>query len=267
MKISIGQITTLTKDMQTDAETFPLAGFKNVELAFPKVYKYLETHTISELRKLFDDSGLQAVSAIGMAPTNAGVLYAKGKEIDIYFKSLAAQVELCHSMGCTLINLGSDPDELQYPNWEEQAVNNLQTAGEIVAKYGMQVALEDGNLSRSISLINKANMKNVGYCIDFFWYFKHNQTVEQFETFDFSKLFNIHFCDLPTNFCPQTMDDGIRVLPGDGVLPLSQWAKMLVSQGFNGYLTLELLNKEIWNMQAPKACAVAMGAMRPYISI
>ena len=267
MKISMGQITTLTKDMETDARTYPKAGFTPVELAFPKVYKYLETHTAPELKNLLDDAGIHAVSAIGMAPTKAGVMYARGEEAERYFDSLRAQLELCHTLGCELVNLGSDPDTFQYGGWEEQCVQNLRRAGALAAGFGMKVALEDGSLRRAVPLVQRTDMENVGYCIDYFWYYKHGQATEEMEAFDFTKLFNVHFCDLPAGFDVTSMDDGVRVLPGDGVLPLLHWSKLQRDAGYDGYLTLELLNEDIWQMEAGAACEACSRAMAPFAAL
>lgn len=264
MKIAMGQITTLTKDMETDAKSYQKYGLVYLELAFPKVYDYLKTHTLAELKALLDEHGLKATSAIGMAPTSAGVLYVRGEEAETYFENLEAQTEMCSFLGCELINVGADPDELQYPGWREQAVKNLRRAGEIAQKFNMKIALEDGDLGRAISLVDEANRENVGYCIDYFWYFKHGQTAEAFKTVDFSRLFHVHFCDLPEGYDVETMDDSVRVLPGEGVLPLLSWSKLMKEKGFTGYLSLELLNEEIWAMPADEASEACMRAMRPY---
>lgn len=265
MKISMGQITTLTKSMEEDFATYPKAGFVNVEMAFPKMYKYLADHSIEELSAGFEAAGLRPVSAIGMAPKEAAILAARTEaELDAYFTMLGEQLEICSKLGCELINLGTDDEEKLYPGWEEQALKNIIRAGEMAAKYGMKVAVEDGSVFRTIGLVNKVNMDNVGWCIDYFWYFKKGHTIEQFKDVDFSKLYNIHFCDLPKGFDVATMDDSVRVLPGDGVLPLLDWTKKMIAAGFDGFCTLELLNEEIWDMEAQAAVNRCMAAMKPY---
>ena len=235
-----------------------------MELAFPTINRYLETHTVKEMRDLFDAHHQRAVSAIGMAPTDVGVIYARGQEAEVYFNSLEEQLKLCAEMGCQLINLGSDADKYHYDGYEEQAIANLRRAGDMAARYGMKAALEDGKMDRCLKLVYGADHPNVGFCIDFFWYFKHGYTVEQFKTFDMSKLINIHFCDLPQGFDIATMDDSIRVLPGEGVLPLEDWMHWLVAGGFDGYCCLELLNEEIWAMESDAACLRCMEAMKPF---
>lgn len=264
MKVSMGQITTLPKTMEENVLSYQKAGFTLVELAFPTVNRYLENHTVQEMRTLFDAHGQRAVSAIGMAPTDVGVIYARGEDAEAYFRSLESQLRLCAAMGCEFINLGSDADQHHYDGFEAQAVANLRRAGDLAAKYGMKVALEDGKMDRCLGLVTAADHPAVGFCIDFFWYFKHGYTVEQFKTFDMSRLLNIHFCDLPEGYDIATMDDSVRVLPGEGVLPLEDWMRWLVEGGFDGVCCLELLNEEIWAMELDAACLRCMEAMKPF---
>ncbi len=267
MKVSMGQITTLTKTMEENVLSYEKAGFDCVELAFPTVYKYLENHTVEDMRALFDVHNQRAVSAIGLASTVVGVLYARDETLEPYFKTLESQMQICQTMGCEMINIGADPDECRYEGYEEQAVKNLRRAGDLGEKYGLKVALEDSRMSRCLELVYAADHPNVGFCIDMFWYFKHGCTKEQFKIFNMSKLINIHFCDLPANFDVASMDDSIRVLPGEGVLPLHEWMEWLVENGYKGYCCLELLNEEIWKMESDAACERCMKAMEPYYKL
>lgn len=266
MKISIGQITTLPKTMEQDVVSYEKAGFKLVELAFPTVNKYLETHSAAELKAMLDAHGLRAVSAIGMSPTDVGIIYAKEKDTAPYFKSLEAQLKMYSSLGCEFINIGSDSEKFHYDGYEGQAAANLRRAGNLAAAYGMRIALEDGNMDRCMKLVYGADHPAVGFCIDFFWYFKHGYTEKQFKGFNMSKLMNLHFCDLPAGYDIASMDDSVRVLPGEGVLPLKDWARWLTDGGFNGYCCLELLNEDIWNMESDIACERCMTAMKPFMN-
>ena len=267
MKISIGQITTLPKTMEQDAVSFEKAGFKCVELAFPKIKNYLKNHTVEEMRELFDAHGLQAVSAIGLAPTSAGILYAKaGEEAEGFYTFVEEQIRICVAMGCDFINFGGDPSDFWYDGWESQALINLRKVGEIAAKYNMRVAFEDAQVDRCVKLVCEADRPNIGFCLDLFWYHKRGFKPEEFMTrFNYSKLINIHFCDLPKGYDVETMDDSIRVLPGEGILPLQEWIRFLREGGYDGYLCLELLNEDIWAMESDTAAVRCMDAMLPYI--
>jgi sugar phosphate isomerase/epimerase len=56
----------------------------------------------------------------------------------------------------------------------------------------------------------------------------------------------IHMNDYPADPPRETIGDGDRVYPGDGVAPLDQILRDLHSNGFSGLLSLELFNREYW---------------------
>lgn len=59
-----------------------------------------------------------------------------------------------------------------------------------------------------------------------------------------------HVNDYPADIPPEKLADANRVYPGDGQAPLKTVFGMLRRIGFNGYLSLELFNREYW-MQDP----------------
>jgi hypothetical protein len=46
----------------------------------------------------------------------------------------------------------------------------------------------------------------------------------------------------------EKLGDGDRVLPGEGVLPLAEFRDAILSTGYEGDWSLELLNEELWRM-------------------
>lgn len=278
MKVSISQITTYPKDMETDAMTFSRAGLKNVELTFDKVYAYLKQHTLDEMRELFDKSGLRAVSAIGLAPETAGLLLASGETWSKYQNKLEEQIQISSKMGCGLIGVGADPKGYVYDNWERQAVDNLRRAGDIAAKYNMKLGLEFmylpepvgpfvlDHLRETVELVLRADHPNIGYFLDLFHMHNGGDGLEILEDIDMRKLLNVHFCDA-ANKPAGTLFDGDRLLPGKGCLPLDDIVALLKRRGYNGYLCLELLNEELWNMEAQPAADLCRAAMVRYENI
>jgi 2-keto-myo-inositol isomerase len=63
-----------------------------------------------------------------------------------------------------------------------------------------------------------------------------------------------HMNDYPKNPPRATIKDADRVYPGDGIAPLTDVLRMLLHNGFNGVLSLELFNPEYWK-QDPLAVA------------
>ena len=60
------------------------------------------------------------------------------------------------------------------------------------------------------------------------------------------------------------LDDGDRVLPGEGVAPIAAYRDAILATGYRGYWTLELLNEDIWQLDVAEAAALSARAMNSF---
>lgn len=268
MKISMAQLTTWTKDFETDAISYKNAGWENVELNFQKAHAYLRNHTLAEMRELFDKNGLHAMSGVSRARTEPGILTTKGEAFEHFFNyQFVRDVEICEAMGCEMILQADGIEKWAYKGWMEHAIKNLRRCADYVAERGMDLVIEMNQTREITDLMDKVNHPNIGWCIDFYHFVRLGGTFESFYQVDFSKLKDVHFCDVP-EFDVFTMVDNERVLPGEGILPMVEWTKHLKKVGYDGYLTLELVSDYIWNMKdADEAAKRCMKSMKQYLDI
>jgi len=63
-------------------------------------------------------------------------------------------------------------------------------------------------------------------------------------------MHNFHINDYPADPPRETIGDGDRVYPGDGVAPLPSILRDLYATGFRGALSLELFNRSYWEQDA-----------------
>jgi sugar phosphate isomerase/epimerase len=71
-----------------------------------------------------------------------------------------------------------------------------------------------------------------------------------------------HMNDYPANPPRQTIGDGDRVYPGDGVAPLNDIIQTLRDVDFNGYLSIELFNKTYWQQDPLDVARQALAKMK-----
>lgn len=72
----------------------------------------------------------------------------------------------------------------------------------------------------------------------------------------------IHMNDYPAQPPRESIGDADRVYPGDGVAPLGQILRDLSAAGFEGFLSLELFNREYWNRDAETVAREGIEKMR-----
>jgi len=72
---------------------------------------------------------------------------------------------------------------------------------------------------------------------------------------------DFHWNDVPPGVTPKDANDGTRIMPGDGILPLTQCLKDLQAIGYTRGLSLEIFNKEYWAMDGKKICEIGLQKM------
>ncbi len=72
---------------------------------------------------------------------------------------------------------------------------------------------------------------------------------------------DFHWNDVPPGVTPAEANDGTRIMPGDGILPLTQCMKDLQAIGYTRGLSLELFNREFWAMDGKKVCEIGLQKM------
>jgi len=80
-----------------------------------------------------------------------------------------------------------------------------------------------------------------------------------------SAIHVIHLNDYPADPPRQTITDANRILPGDGIAPLTEVFRNLRDSGFNGHLSLELFNRDYWKRSPVKVAREGVEKMRAVV--
>jgi 2-keto-myo-inositol isomerase len=75
-----------------------------------------------------------------------------------------------------------------------------------------------------------------------------------------------HMNDYPASPPRETIDDGDRVYPGDGVAPLTEILSTMRDIGFDGYLSLELFNESYWKQDPTEVARTGLKKMKDAVS-
>jgi sugar phosphate isomerase/epimerase len=151
----------------------------------------------------------------------------------------------------------------------DNAAKYYREALEMGEKAGVQPLLELwgthpllGPLSHGIYVTVGAGRPDASLLLDVFHLYKSGTAFTALKQINGAALHVMHLNDYPQAADSSTLNDGNRVYPGDGVAPFRQILRDLRDNGFRGYLSLELFNKEYWGRSADENLKTAMEKIR-----
>ncbi len=151
----------------------------------------------------------------------------------------------------------------------DNAARYYREALEMGEKMGVQPLLELwgthpvlGPLSHGIYVTVAAGRVDASLLLDVFHLYKSGTPFTALKQINGASLHVMHLNDYPQAADPSTLNDGNRIYPGDGAAPLAQILRDLRDNGFRGYLSLELFNKEYWAKSADDNLKTAMEKIR-----
>jgi len=276
MKIAISEITTLPTDLEGDCAAFAKTGWSAIEVSLEKAGKYLQSHSLADLKALLARSGLKPVAAIGLAPTGPGLFLARGGDFETYMASLERQILMSEELGIGCLGIGADPARgVTGDAWIEGAVHNVRVAADLARAHNVAIGIEALSLNPPIgpfllaalnetrAFVERVNHPAVGINFDLFHFSRSGGTIADIEAVQPGQILHVHVCDLP-KMDADSWEDKHRQMPGDGQLRLTAIRDALKARGYDGYWALELLNEDYWAQDPVEVASVGKAAMERF---
>ncbi|HSV15161.1 MAG TPA: sugar phosphate isomerase/epimerase family protein, partial [Tepidisphaeraceae bacterium] len=151
----------------------------------------------------------------------------------------------------------------------DNAARYYREALEMGEKAGVQPLLELwgthpvlGPLSHGIYVSVAAGRRDASLLLDVFHLYKSGTSFDSLKQINGAALHVMHLNDYPQAADSSTLNDSNRIYPGDGVAPLRQIFRDMRDNGFRGYFSLELFNRDYWTKSADENLKTAMDKIR-----
>jgi 2-keto-myo-inositol isomerase len=122
-----------------------------------------------------------------------------------------------------------------------------------------------GPLRNGIYVTVAAGRPDASLLLDTFHLYKSGTPFTSLTQINGGALHVMHINDYPQAADSSTLNDGNRVYPGDGVAPFGQILRDLRDNGFRGYFSLELFNKEYWAKSADENLKTGLAKIRTVV--
>ena len=240
------------------------AGFQAVEPWISEIDTYTSKGaTLKELRKRIADAGLTVAGAIAFNSFLEDDDTARAASME----KLKVDMDTVSQIGGTRI--AAPPGNNRSAVSLDNAAKYYREALELGEKMGVQPLLELwgthpvlGPLSHGIYVTVAAGRADASLLLDVFHLYKSGTPFTALSQINGASLHVIHLNDYPQVAESSALNDSHRLYPGDGVAPLRQILRDLRDNGFRGYLSLELFNREYWTHSADENLKTAMEKIR-----
>lgn len=246
-----------------DVQAFGGAGFRAMEVWLTKLEKHLEEHSLSDTRRLIENNQM----TLAAASYQGGLLLSQGDQRRVHFDHFRRRLQLCQGLGIPLLLLVADfAGEVDQTSLERSVVS-LKQAAQWAAGFDVALGLEFrssssfcSSLSTTVALATQSAEANVGINFDVFHYYTGASKLEDLTLLTPHNLAFVQVSDL-SGVPRELARDGDRILPGDGEFQLTPILEQIRALGYDGYVSLELMNPLLWQMKPSHVADMGMKAL------
>jgi sugar phosphate isomerase/epimerase len=252
--------------LEKEIEVIAKAGYAGIEPWVREIDAHVQNGgSLSELKKRFEDAGLEVVNLIGFFEwmVDDEALREKG------LKEARRNMELAAAVGCKRLAappvgataiVGMEPAKM---------IERYARLLEIGDEYGVVPVLEFWGMSKSLNRLGEAvhvametGHRKATVLADVFHMYKAGCPHNGLRMVGPETVAILHMNDYPANPPRETIKDADRVYPGDGVAPIVQILRDLKAAGFRGALSLELFNQTYYAKDALEVAKTGLEKMK-----
>jgi 4-hydroxyphenylpyruvate dioxygenase len=261
---ALAQVCTLNAPLEQDIADYAAGQCQAIELWFGKLETYLQSRSVDDVRRLLDEHEMAAP----VASFQGGLLTSQGEARRLAWELFEKRLAICRDLNVRTIVVAGDVSQPLGQQDFDRLMFSLNQAAEQATTFGVRVALEfqssarlPNNLQTAASLIAQVNHPLLGLCLDAFHYHTGPSKPEDLGHLTADNLFHVQLCDL-AGTARELATDGDRVLPGDGDIALAPIIDRLREINYPGYVSVELMNPQIWQVPPLSFGEIAITALR-----
>jgi sugar phosphate isomerase/epimerase len=269
MKPCISEATTMAATFVEDVAACADAGCPALEVWLTKFETHLQSHSVADTQKLLTDRGV----ALAAAAYQGGLLLSQGEQRKAHFDHYRRRLDLCQAFGIRTLLVVADFVQKVEAADLERAVVSLKQAAQWAAAFDVTLALEFrgrdtfcASLDTALLLAAQCDEPNVGINFDVFHYYTGPSKLEDLELLTVERLAHVQLCDL-AGVPRELATDADRILPGEGDFRLGPLLDRFRQLGYEGYVSLEVLNPMLWQIKPLQVMEAGVTALRRLLGL
>jgi sugar phosphate isomerase/epimerase len=242
MTLAMHQNTSAGAGYRKSLEGWARAGIKDVEITNGLLDEFLKTDSIASARLVITDLGLNPVQGA----TGVTELFELNPNRAAALDNLRRRCEMYANLGLTRVYATTATNKKITEDDYKASPENIRDAGDVAKQFEMSLRIEFLRTSPFISTLptilkvtRAAAHPNVAPMLDCYHYWSGLNKLEDLDMIQPGEIGHVHFQDVP-DIPRELLDSSTRIIPGDGVAPLTRILGKLLEKGYAGPLSVEL---------------------------
>jgi len=242
MTLAIHQNTSAAAGYRRSLEGWSRAGIKYVELTAALLDEFLKTDSLAAARRVLTDLGLTPVSSA----CGVGGLWEPNPDRAASLENFKKRCEMFATLGLTHIYAPTTTTQKFTQDDYKVGASNMREVGEAAKQFGMTAMVEAvrastfvSTLTTLLTMTREAAHPNLAPLLDCYHFWSGLNKLEDLDLIRPREIGHVHFQDVP-NMPRELLDNTTRLIPGDGISPLTQILRKLSDKGYAGPLSVEL---------------------------
>jgi 2-keto-myo-inositol isomerase len=261
-----GQKLSLPEQIAVAAD----AGYSGIEPWVGDLQEHVKTgRSLDDVAKQLRDRGLAVPSAIAFFPWIVADASQRARGLE----QAKREMELARRIGATRIAAppagARDSDHISL----SAAAERYRVLLDLGVSLGIVPHLELWGFSKVFSRLGEAvciamesGHREACLLLDVFHLYKGGSDFHELRFVSGRVTHVLHMNDYPARPPRAEINDGARVFPGDGVAPLALVLRTLHENGFDGFLSLEVFNRDYWRQDAHLVARTGLQKMRAAVA-
>jgi 2-keto-myo-inositol isomerase len=241
MTLALHQNTSAKAGYRQSLEGWSRAGIKYVELTPGLLDEFLKANSLAAARRVLTDLGLTPISCA----CGAGV-WEPNPNRAASLENLKKRCEMLSALGLDRTYATTTTTQKFTLDDYKTGVDNMREVGDIAKQFGLIAMAEFVRTSSFISTLTtllemtrKAAHPNMQPMLDCYHFWAGLNKFEDLDLVRPGEIAHVHFQDV-ADMPRELLDNTTRVIPGDGVTPLTRILRKLAEKGYAGHLSVEL---------------------------
>jgi sugar phosphate isomerase/epimerase len=259
-----GQKLSLVEEIDIAAK----AGYQAIEPWIDEIEVFVRSGgSLSDLKKRISDRGLAVASAIGFAEWIVDDDVRRGKGLE----RAKVEMDLVRQIGGKHIAApaagAAEVSNIDYLRAAERYRSLLEVGDQMdvvpqVEVWGFSKTLQ--RLGQAVFVAIESQHPKACVLPDVYHLYKGGSEFAGLKLLSGAAIHVFHMNDYPADPPRETIGDGDRVYPGDGVAPLPEIIQTLRDINFDGYLSVELFNPNYWQLNPLEVAREALAKTQAF---